>query len=81
MKKIIYILFFITAIATAQKVDVYDINDKKVNDKPIEKQEVPDTLKELPDGYYKLIEVKAYKSNNKYYFKQCWFLKQTNEVL
>lgn len=55
MKNLLFItMLFIALSATAQKVDIFDMNGKKLNTEPVELKDVPDKFDHLPNGYYKL---------------------------
>lgn len=81
MKTITLLLLIICFTANAQKVQVFDIKGKLITPEPIEKKQVPEQLKEYPDGYYKIIELKATKEKGYYFFKSCTYLKQSKKEL
>lgn len=77
MKKLItIILALFSIIVHAQKVRVEKMNGAIVVPS-IEKKEVPNALDKLPDGRYKIIELKGFKVDGKIKFKVCIFIKKT----
>lgn len=79
MKRCVLVLMLLVcAFAKAQKVDVYDLKGKLLTPKPVEKKDVPNVLKDVPNGEYILKEVNPTKINGKYYFKNCTFYKDDN---
>lgn len=83
MKTLLTTLILLFSIAvTAQKVDVYDMDGKLLTPTPIEKESVPEVLKNVPDGMYQFKQVSdPVLVEGKYLFPVCWYRKTDNNFL
>ncbi len=70
-------MLLISIGVSAQEVQVFDQLGNLINEKPIEKKDVPDALDGLPSGLYYMVETKAKFDGKKYVFTKCWYDKQT----
>lgn len=81
MKTLLFILL-ISMSVTAQKVIILDLKDNPVSP-VLEKINVPDALEHLPNGLYKMVDIKATKrKDGRMLFKTCLYLKTSlNEIV
>ena len=80
MKTLIAMLLISIGVS-AQEVQVFDQLGNLINEKPIEKKDVPDLLDHLPSGQYLLVELVATKKDGgMYVFKRCLYNKESKNI-
>ena len=82
MKKLIFLVLISTSIQ-AQKVYLFDKNNKRITKEPIELDSIPDRYDYLPDGIYKIQQWRLIEVNGepKYEVIECDYRKVTTTLM